>query len=276
MFVAAAALLWLPAIAQETPRRMTAREMFYAVPEKVAPPAAPVPARTARPRKTAVREQPAPTRPVPAPAPEPAEVVRVGYVPDAAARPLGLKYTLLKREGDGAVEVSPDAVFHAGDRIRLKVEANDAGYLYIVSRGSSGTWKPMFPAPEIEDGNNRLPKDREVVMPPGNVFTFVGEPGEEKLFVLFSRAPEPDIERLIYDLKGEPAPAREERPAPTLLVSARPIPDATVDGLRVYARDLIIEKAEDAPAAGRKSEKSVYVVDPRGARVVADISLKHR
>ena len=76
--------------------------------------------------------------------------------------PLGLRYTLLKLVDGRMVEVSPDSVFRAGDRIQVAVEANDAGYLYIVHQGSSGTWKPMFPSAEIEDGNNRVEKGREL------------------------------------------------------------------------------------------------------------------
>ena len=49
--------------------------------------------------------------------------------------PLGLKYTILKQSGDDMVEVPPDTVFHAGDRVQLSVQTNGPGYLYIILRG---------------------------------------------------------------------------------------------------------------------------------------------
>ena len=58
---------------------------------------------------------------------------------------LGLRYSVLKLLGNEKLELSPDSVFHSGDRIQLNIEVNDAGYLYILHRGSSGAWKPMFP-----------------------------------------------------------------------------------------------------------------------------------
>jgi hypothetical protein len=33
----------------------------------------------------------------------------------------------------------------------LKVEANQRGYLYLIARGSSGIWKPLFPSREASD-----------------------------------------------------------------------------------------------------------------------------
>ncbi len=87
----------------------------------------------------------------------------------------------------------------------MRVEVNDSGYLYIIHRGSSGNWKPLFPSPEI--GGRRQPR-REGAgptrFPSGYVFTFDEQPGEEKLFIVFSRQPESDLEGLIYSLERQP------------------------------------------------------------------------
>src|ERR1700688_1533890 len=46
--------------------------------------------------------------------------------------PLGMRYSVLKRDASGTFkEVDSDATFHSGDRIRLHVDANTAGYLYV-------------------------------------------------------------------------------------------------------------------------------------------------
>ena len=270
-------------------KQLSARELFYAAP--VLPAVAKAPEAKAKPARTAARpkgETVAKAPPAPAPparTPGGAQVVPAKYVPAGNAVPLGLRYTILKRVEGQMVAVAPDATFHAGDRIQISVEANDTGYLYIVHQGSSGTWKPLFPSAEIEDGNNRVEKGRTYIMPPGSRFYFDEQAGEEKLFLIFSRQPEADLEKIIYSLQGGGAhPAAAPEPAPPvrkLYASAnmRPIDDALVGRLRnVYARDLVIEKVDD-DAPGPRKEKAVYVVNPTGSpdsRVVADIRLVNR
>ncbi|HWQ55008.1 MAG TPA: DUF4384 domain-containing protein [Bryobacteraceae bacterium] len=281
-------------------RQLTARELFYAAAEQPAAKAAPVkaPSRTAGSKPARRAPQPKDNAGAAPPAQPPRQVVahtpvdhpaegRLVPVAFTGGAPLGLRYTLLKLVDGRMVEVSPDSAFHAGDRIQVAVEANDAGYLYIVHQGSSGTWKPLFPSAEIEEGNNRIEKGRVYVMPPKSRFYFDEQAGEEKLFVVFSRQPEPDLEQLVYALRGgqqvptsEPARPRRE----PLMMASLQIQDSVVGNLRkVYARDLVIEKVDDEAeppknAPGRK-EKAVYVVNPTGSpdsRVVADIRLTHR
>jgi hypothetical protein len=202
--------------------------------------------------------------------------------------PLGLKYTILKKVGDDMVEVAPDTVFHADDRLQLSVETNGPGYLYIVLKGSSGTWIPMFPSPEVADGNNHVDGWRSSVLPTGSRMRVDTQTGTEHLFVIFSRTPEDSLENMIYSLQGSPKaqPASDkalDKPAKKYLVSASvQIPDGAVNLLRdTYTRDLIIEKVDEktqdkTPA---KKENAVYVVNPSGSsnsRVVAEIDLEHR
>ena len=95
-----------------------------------------------------------------------------------AASPLGLRYSIVKQVGGESVEVDPESVFRSGDRIRLNVQANDNGYLYIVLRGSSGRWSPLFPSKEILSGDNRVKKGGEYEIPLGSVwFAFDEQPG---------------------------------------------------------------------------------------------------
>jgi hypothetical protein len=216
-----------------------------------------------------------------------ADGARIVPVSTSAGTPLGLKYSILKKSGDDMVEVPASSVFHAGDRIQISVQTNVSGYLYIINRGSSGIWKPMFPSAEVEDGNNRVEGFRNYVFPPNSRILFDEQTGNEKLFLVFSREPEPNLEKMIYSLQGnEPltAPKKEEAAkTKTLLVLANPrIDDAAVGILRTaYARDLLIEKIDEktAKTAGEKKENAVYVVNPNGgsdSRVVADVRLEHQ
>ncbi|HSW50116.1 MAG TPA: hypothetical protein VLH09_08075, partial [Bryobacteraceae bacterium] len=135
-----AAIPLLPAIPalSQSERRLSAREIFYSAPaetpavKKAAPPAAAV-----KPKKEAVqtakKQPPAP----PARSMEGGELVPAAYAP-TAAYPLGVRYSILRREGSESIETGSDEVFKSGDRIRVRVEANGNGYLYIIHRGSSG------------------------------------------------------------------------------------------------------------------------------------------
>ncbi len=208
-------------------------------------------------------------------------------MPASGAPPLGLRYTVLKLAADNTpTEVPTDTVFHAGDKIRFNVEANTAGYLYIINQGSSGTWKPMFPSAEIEDGNNKIEGWRPYTMPPKSRLAFDSTVGTENLFIVFSLQPEPDLEGMIYSLQGKKksaAPAASvgsETPVPSKeLIMAANVPNSAIDRMRnAYGRDLIIEKV-DVNTPGDKKETAVYVVNATGSadsRVVADLHLVHQ
>jgi len=311
---AVAALLPAPGLllsqaGNQTEKKLSAREIFYSAPKAAAVAKKPSPRRKApaKPAEPAV-PSPAPVSPetspgpvastaVPEPAPAPAKQVspplppapgegQVQFVTAAEETkelvPLGLRYSILKRVGPGdLVEVDPDITFRAGDRIRLRVQVNDDAYLYIIHRGSSGIWKPLFPSPEIAGGDNRVSPGRAYDIPAGYVFTFDEQPGEEKLFLVASRQPETDLENLVYRLsRGEggakpaqpAAPAEPVTPAPkTKLLLAHNLVNID-DSL------LIIEKV-DEHTPGAKKETAVYAVAPSAApdsRVVVDVTLHHR
>jgi hypothetical protein len=289
LFVGATGMVFLAAAQDSEKTQFTARELFYyAPPAAGSKPAAPK-AATAPPKPVRVdAAPPSVSRPTQGgELPGGARVLTAAAtapVP-ATGTPLGLKYTILKLVNGEMTEVAPTSSFHAGDRIRFNVETNGPGYLYIVSQGSSGTWKPMFPSTEVEDGNNRVEGFRSYTMPPKSRFYFDEQPGVEKVFIVLSREPEPDLEKVIYSLQGgkaKPAsqPGAPSNPAPgQVLIATAAIDNSTVGRLRdAYARDLIVEKiAEGGPDDGK--EKAVYVVNPTGSkdsRVVADLMLVHQ
>jgi hypothetical protein len=208
--------------------------------------------------------------------------------------PLGLRYSLLKRTAEGMIEVSPDSEFRAGDSIRLSVMGNRRGYLYVIARGSSGIWSPLFPHPESAQQGNEIVPGRLYQIPggEGEYFTFDEQPGDERLFLVFSVKPVEDLEELIANLSGGRPPARERpsRPAAPPVMSAGRYDDAWVAQLRaqVQSRDLVFTKVDkqtsSAPApVGGGTEAAVYVVNASTAgasgaagRVVAELTLRHR
>ena len=211
-----------------------------------------------------------------------AEVVNVAET----VRPLGLKYTIQKRTEAGDYnQVDSDSTFVNGDQIRLTIETNDSGYLYVVTQGTSRMWKPLFPSAEIAGGDNKVERGKRYNIPSDSVFSFSGAAGTERLFVVLSRQPEGDIRNLMYKLEDRQRESNE--PAHVMLAANIGIQDSMIQRLRAtYARDLVIEKVDDskaAPAAKVESpapvqEKAVYVVNPKAgdkAWVVADIDLRH-
>ena len=282
---------------------LRARELFYtpppdasAVKSPAAAPVAPAPAPAAPAPKTIAKKarakSPAPTQ---ASSSAPTEAV----VDKPATGPLGMRYSVLKRNAAGQYEeVDVDSTFHSGDRIRLEAQANSTGYLYVVAQGSSGNWQVLFPSREFSNGSNHVHRGETLRVPGGNQgqFVFDEQAGTEKLFFVLSRQPEPSLDKLIYFMGGQTA-----RPDPTAVKPAAPEPnrvlmaqatvgDDVISRIRgqMLARDLIFEKVENekvvsensAPPAGGqvKIETAAYVVTRNtapDARLVVDVKLKH-
>jgi len=240
---------------------LKARELFYTPPPDAAKPAADT---KAAPAKKTV------TKPVAAKSGDTHTLV--------TSVPLGLRYAVLKRDASGQyAEVDPDTSFHSGDRIRLHVDANTSGYLYVVMQGSSGTWKLLFPSAEVAGGSNLVHKGESRQIPSGDrgQFVFDEQAGNEMLFIVLTRQPEPDLDKLIYSMGGKPGDAKDRS-----LVAQAAVSDNVVSKLRgqVASRDLVFEKVDSASADG-KIENAAYVVNPStapDARLVVDVALKHK
>jgi hypothetical protein len=112
--------------------------------------------------------------------------------------PLGLRYSILRRGGGGYVEVDPASIFRSEDTVRLGVDVNTAGSLYIFKRGPGGSWNLLFPSAKIADGDNHVQKGTQYEIPPGYALTFDEQGGTERLFVVFSRWPVLDLDNVIY------------------------------------------------------------------------------
>jgi hypothetical protein len=208
-------------------------------------------------------------------------------VANTSSGPLAIRYSVMKLVDGDYEEVLPTTVFRSGDKIRIAVEANDTGYLYIVQRGSSKTWSVLFPNSDYENGNNRITAVRRQVIPGKARFTFDDTPGTERIFLVFARKPEPDLEKLIYKLSGgddskpeaKPASTPSESAAPKVMMASAKLDDPFVDRLRakLVSRDLVFETVDDTRA--EKKDTATYVATPdrsADARVVAEFKLEHR
>lgn len=184
----------------------------------------------------------------------------------SVAAPLGLRYSVLKKLDDGTYqEISPDSAFHNGDKIRLRLMSNQAGYLYVIERGSSGNWQPLYPAANTSSEANKVQPGVDYVIPDTGAWSFKGDPGQEKLFVLLSRSPETNLEETIASLKNHQTV----------------IDDQAVAQLRseVQGRDLVFTSGDDASA--NDGDKASYVVNKASGQtpdphVVVDVVLAHK
>ncbi|HWT00994.1 MAG TPA: DUF4384 domain-containing protein [Pyrinomonadaceae bacterium] len=112
---------------------------------------------------------------------------------------IGLGYSLYMRDEQGnAVRVDPARDFRAGDRIRLALETNTDGYLYIFHTENDGEPQMLYPDARLEKGDNRIEAHVPYEIPwnePGveNWFKFDANPANERLYVVVTREPLPGV-----------------------------------------------------------------------------------
>src|ERR1035437_7614702 len=183
---------------------------------------------------------------------------------DAASVPhLGFRYTVaLVNQTTGKAEaVDPDRDFRKGECVRLEVESNHSGYLYVWSKQSSGGWLPLFPSSEMPDESNVADPGQKVRAPKDYCFEISDPPGTETLFVVLSRSPRDFFE--LYDAIKSPATAApantSKSPAnPVQLADARLVNSAVEKMATTFGtRDLVIKKV--TPGTDKKdTDYSVY------------------
>ena len=112
---------------------------------------------------------------------------------------IGLGYSIYMRDENGnAVRVDPSREFRAGDRIRLSLESNTDGYLYIFHTENNGEPQMLYPDVRLENGDNRIEAHVPYEIPwnePGveNWFQFDAKPASERIYVVVTRQPLPGI-----------------------------------------------------------------------------------
>src|SRR6185437_558576 len=132
--------------------------------------------------------KPGPSKPGPSPS---------GPSTPVNARRLGLGVKLFMRDSNGlAVRVDPDHVFRKGDRVRVLLETNTDGYLYIFNTTNDGAATMIYPDPELDEAGNYLQAHVPFEIPSSlsaderlRWFAFDDVAGTERLFFVFTREP---------------------------------------------------------------------------------------
>ena len=110
---------------------------------------------------------------------------------------IGLGYTLFMRDASGkAVRVEPAREFHNGDRVRITLEPNVDGYLYVFDAEGDGPPVMIYPDARLDGGDNAIDAHVPMEVPSSEEaderlrwFTFFGNAGTERLYVVVTREP---------------------------------------------------------------------------------------
>ncbi|HKP73013.1 MAG TPA: DUF4384 domain-containing protein, partial [Pyrinomonadaceae bacterium] len=125
-----------------------------------------------------------------------------GIMGDAPAapskpRPIGLGYTLFTVGDNGeAVRTDPAREFRTGEGVRLALESNTDGYLYIFHTENDGEPVMIYPDVRLGGGGNfvrahvpfEIPSSKEAEET-ARWLVFTDPPADERLYVVLSREP---------------------------------------------------------------------------------------
>ena len=119
----------------------------------------------------------------------------------ATPQKLGVGLTLLSRDSLGlTVRVDPTRTFRKGDRVRVLLETNNDGYLYIFNTTNGGKPVMIYPNKELDEGGNYLQAHIPFEIPSSTAseerlrwLVFDEVAGNERLYFVFTREPLPGI-----------------------------------------------------------------------------------
>ena len=135
----------------------------------------------------------------PAPNPSPSPVVPNG--PNTPAKVnlprIGLGLTLFMRDSNGlSVRTDPSHEFRKGDHVRVLIETNADGYLYIFNTTDNGRPIMLYPDPELDEAGNYFQVHVPFEIPSSLAaeerlrwLTFDEHAGAEKIYFVFTREP---------------------------------------------------------------------------------------
>jgi len=136
------------------------------------------------------------------PTPSKGTVPGPSSTPDVAPRKggsqrLGLGVTLFMRDSNGlSVRTDPTRTFRKGDHVRVLLETNADGYLYVFNTTDNGQPVMIYPDAELDEAGNYIQGHVPWEIPSSTAaeerlrwFTFDQTSGAEKLYFVFTREP---------------------------------------------------------------------------------------
>ena len=110
---------------------------------------------------------------------------------------MGLGLTLFRRDSNGnAVRTDPTTVFQKGDSVRVLLETNTDGYIYIFNTTNNGAPVMIYPNAELDEAGNYLQAHVPFEVPSSvgvderlRWLVFDENAGNERLIFVFTREP---------------------------------------------------------------------------------------
>jgi len=194
-----------------------------------------------------------------------------GGVPD---KPIGIGFTLFMKQGDNLVAADPTREFRQGDRLRIALETNTDGYLYIFHTENGRNPQMIYPNPAVDGGQNFVGAHARDFYPTdlSAWFEFDEVPASERLYFVVTRSPlagvptgrelaaacggsnadclwKPSPQQWERITAGQPGRKVVEGRNPQLASLSAPPPGAMTRGIKV-------KKEEPAPALVRVNDSA--------------------
>ncbi|HEV8135592.1 MAG TPA: DUF4384 domain-containing protein [Pyrinomonadaceae bacterium] len=209
------------------------------------------------------------------------------------AQRLGLGLTLFMRDSNGlAVRTDPSRVFQKGDRVRVLLETNSDGYLYIFNTTNDGPPVMIYPDADLDEAGNYVQAHVPFEIPSSLAaeerlrwFAFDEAAGNERLFFVLTKEPltglpiEDELIALCRDSKSscpvKPSAevwAQVEKDLKTPLrtdTSAQNGQAQTTTEQQASARGLGLAKDDPQPAV-------IMMASSKGSRLVTTLDLIHK
>ncbi len=234
------------------------------------------------------------TRPKAATKPAPKTRAKPRRLNAAVNAPLGLGYTLYQRDRNGdPVRVDAAQEFHAGDAVRLLLEFNVEGYLYVFHAENGNAPTMIFPDARLNGGDNwisahvpyEVPSSRETD-PRFRWFYFDDKAATERLSIIVTRNPLPNVPtgKVLVANCSSISPNCAWRPAeavwhqlsaPTEMLASVSSPETFGKALTALERDAVsrgfgLPSGALAPAVVKMSSS------PKAGLLVISIDLMHK
>jgi hypothetical protein len=137
------------------------------------------------------RPTPKKSRPKPTPTPKINRKEKLSFQPTA----LGLGYTLFKKEENTGswIRVNPSNKFRSGEKIRLFLESNSDGIVYVFHTENGINPTMIFPDFRLNEGGNAIKAHVPFSIPPITNkdnewwYTFDPKPATERLYIVLTR-----------------------------------------------------------------------------------------
>ena len=100
-----------------------------------------------------------------------------------SAKPIRMEILLEKEDHGKAVVVEPGHVFESGDRLRFRFTPNFSGTLFVMNRGTTGSYTMLFPKDDTGT-DDRMESGKAYVLPAPNKgwFRITGPPGHDVVY----------------------------------------------------------------------------------------------